>query len=657
MASSASVLYDVGSWRLGDDGHIHRRGRLKYANGDVYDGEWVDGKRHGHGELTFADGGGSYVGGFTRDMFDGFGVLERHHVVVRRPLEPPSLVSGALRLHVKRRSERYEGEFRMGRRHGRGSLRSATREVYDGQFVDDYYDGRGVCAYPNGDVYDGEWRHGRWHGHGELRRGRDGSSYVGEFCNGLFHGLGRETFGRGGSQGSYTGGFQFGQRHGHGQRVWRLAPGREKTYDGQWRDDEMHGVGVVELPGAFKYVGELQRGQFHGQGVISYANGDSYEGEFARGALHGDGTFTFSDGGRYVGQFVDGKRHGRGRREFASAVSVSKSKGKSKATGETVYEVVAAVYDGEWVDDEMHGRGELERRLRVTHTRCKRGGKGPSGAAVYRYAGPFDRGQQTGDGAVITFRFTPADEFDDHQNHNNNSSSSSSVEAMDASNQEADPFASRSKRQQREELEAARSRTFEWNYEYEFPAGSSCWHSGRGDSRYEGAVERGAFHGVGSLSSPDGKRWRGTWRHGQLHGDDCECVYDPLTLGHLLENEKLSSDERKLRAIATSGLYRLVRYQGSFDRHERHGPRGSLLFQNGDSVSGRFERGFAVGVVLYRFSTGRTRYAEYGDKGRRLRWLSEQEEASLREQAQAEDAAKESEAQKRQHVLQALDIL
>ncbi|KAJ0407354.1 hypothetical protein P43SY_004782 [Pythium insidiosum] len=637
MASAAGVLYDVGSWRLGDDGHIFRRGRLKYANGDLYDGEWVDGKRHGHGVLTFADGGGSYVGGFASDMFHGFGVLEQHHVIVRRPMEPPSLVSGALRLHVKRRSELYEGDFRMGKRHGRGSLRAAHGDVYDGQFVDDYYHGRGVCAYPNGDVYDGEWRHGRWHGQGELRRGRDGSSYLGEFCNGLFHGFGRETFGRGGSQGSYTGGFRFGQRHGHGQRVWRLEPGREKTYDGDWRDDEMHGIGVVELPNAFKYVGELQHGQFHGQGVISYTNGDSYEGEFARGALHGSGTFTFSDGGWYVGQFADGKRHGRGRREFAVAGETYRSPSKLKSVA-IAYEVVAAAYDGDWVEDEMHGRGELTRTLRVASTRCKRGGKGPGGSAVYRYSGPFERGQQTGNDAVITFRFTPAED-DGH-----------------ASNQDAEeiPAPSRSKRQQREELEAARTRTFEWNYEYEFPEGSSCWHSGRGDSRYEGAVTRGVFHGVGVLASPDGKRWRGSWRHGQLHGDDCECIYDPLALGHLLENEKLPTEERKRRAVNTSGLYRMVRYQGSFDSHVRHGRRGSLLYENGDLVMGRFERGFAVGIVLYRFSTGRTRYAEHDESGSRIRWLSEDEDKRLREEALAEEAAKETEAQHRQHFLQAL---
>ena len=33
------------AWRLTEDGKVYRRGRKRYPNGDVYEGEFVDGKR------------------------------------------------------------------------------------------------------------------------------------------------------------------------------------------------------------------------------------------------------------------------------------------------------------------------------------------------------------------------------------------------------------------------------------------------------------------------------------------------------------------------------------------------------------------------------------------------------------------------------------
>ena len=35
----------MSGWRLTEDGKVYRRGRKKYPNNDVYEGEFVDGKR------------------------------------------------------------------------------------------------------------------------------------------------------------------------------------------------------------------------------------------------------------------------------------------------------------------------------------------------------------------------------------------------------------------------------------------------------------------------------------------------------------------------------------------------------------------------------------------------------------------------------------
>jgi hypothetical protein len=549
----AGVAYDVGSWRLGDDGRIHRRGRVKFSNGDVYEGEWVDGTRHGKGTLRFANGS-SYLGDFAHNAFHGFGLLtikRTQHALTKKWIP----------------GERYDGEFRHGKKHGRGTAKTAAGDTFDGEFEHGYYHGRGVCAYANGDVYDGQWARGKWHGHGELRRGRDGSVYVGGMATGLFHGYGTYAFGRGGS---YAGDYRFGLRHGKGVRVF--GDGSGKRYEGDWVDDVMEGVGLMECRDS-KYVGEFQGGMFHGHGVLSYANGDSYEGRFVRGDLEGDGKYKYSDGGSYVGQFLASKRHGVGRRVFR--------------TGDWYY--------GAWQHNRMQGRGLLERK--ATH--------GNDGAfSIYRYDGDFAAGEQTGR-ACISFVFTPANADD----------------------------------------------RFEWNDEYEFPEGSGLWHGGRGVSTYAGQVYRGAFHGHGELTSPDGRRWEGQWCNGRLHGDAL-CVYLPLVHEVLVDNDKLSLKAKKAWAIHVTKLYRMVRYDGAFVEGVRHG-RGRVLFENGDSVSGEFANGATTGVVLYRFSTGKERFAEYAS-GQRVRWLSDHEELEIRAREAAEQAAQATEDGRRQSVLRAI---
>lgn len=359
----AGVVYDVGSWRLGDDGSIYRRGRLKYSNGDVYDGEWLNGKRHGKGSLQFVasgggGGGGSYVGDFTNNFFHGFGILtvgKSQHPLTKKWIP----------------GERYEGDFILGRRHGQGTAKTRSGDCYDGGFVDGSYHGKGSCAYANGDVYDGEWVHGKWQGHGELRL-RDGSKYTGEFRQGVFHGLGEFLFGSGGKLGSYVGDFVDGKRHGKGVRVY--GADKNKRYEGEWEDGEPHGVGVVECA-TYKFVGRFVRGKENGHGAMSFANGESYEGNFDDGHMSGLGTFVYRDAGVYEGQFEKSKRHGHGRRVFANGDE----------------------YDGDWEDDRMHGHGKL------TSIRELRSGRG-----TQTYDGAFERGTQTGN-ATISYVYTPHD--------------------------------------------------------------------------------------------------------------------------------------------------------------------------------------------------------------------------------------------------------
>ncbi|MBQ1727533.1 MAG: hypothetical protein II039_09130, partial [Treponema sp.] len=50
-------------------------GRMLYANGDVYNGEWKDGEPYGQGKMKWANGD-TYSGGWKKGKLHGRGVFE-----------------------------------------------------------------------------------------------------------------------------------------------------------------------------------------------------------------------------------------------------------------------------------------------------------------------------------------------------------------------------------------------------------------------------------------------------------------------------------------------------------------------------------------------------------------------------------------------------
>jgi hypothetical protein len=67
----------------------------------------------------------------------------------------------------------YEGSWRDGARHGRGTFVGPLGTRYEGQWKDGEKHGRGTITYLNGIQYSGEWQKGKRHGYGV--EGRPGS--------------------------------------------------------------------------------------------------------------------------------------------------------------------------------------------------------------------------------------------------------------------------------------------------------------------------------------------------------------------------------------------------------------------------------------------------------------------------------------------------
>ncbi|XP_036294663.1 MORN repeat-containing protein 4 isoform X1 [Pipistrellus kuhlii] len=83
------------------------------------------GRRHGFGQLMFADGG-TYLGHFENGLFCGFGVL--------------TFSDGS----------RYEGEFAQGKFNGVGVFIRHDNMTFEGEFKNGRVDGFGLLTFPDG---------------------------------------------------------------------------------------------------------------------------------------------------------------------------------------------------------------------------------------------------------------------------------------------------------------------------------------------------------------------------------------------------------------------------------------------------------------------------------------------------------------------------
>jgi len=89
-------------------------------------------------------------------------------------------------------------------------------------------------------------------------------------------------------------------------------------YKGKFKDGKFNGQGSIYYQGGTTYVGGWKDGKFHGKGTKTFANkGETYEGDYKEGKEHGYGKYTWKSGNMYEGQFVNGNAIGEGYRTYS----------------------------------------------------------------------------------------------------------------------------------------------------------------------------------------------------------------------------------------------------------------------------------------------------------------------------------------------------
>jgi len=117
------------------NGKFHGFGRLTFNDeGEIYEGRFMIGKKHGRGTL-WNDEGDVYMGNWRNDRRNGMGMLAFHVENYR------------------------EGRFTEN------TLKNTT-ENYSGEFKNDVFYGEGTYRWEDGTLYVGKWAANKKHGRG-----------------------------------------------------------------------------------------------------------------------------------------------------------------------------------------------------------------------------------------------------------------------------------------------------------------------------------------------------------------------------------------------------------------------------------------------------------------------------------------------------------
>jgi len=313
-------------------------------NGNEYEGDVQDGKRHGVGKMTYEIE--SYICEWEDDIKSGLGIR--------------------ICQHGSRTTSSWQENDRNGYSVGIGcALFSSDSNKLIGQVKNNKLDGLGVVLYSDGNKYLGEWIEQKKSGFGVLIN-VDGTTEIGLFENDLYIGkpYDEETIGTftDTSGTVYEGEMKDGKSNGYGRRT--LTDGRicegyfsngafikgyflniygyhyvgsftnsklngvavsimdDQVYVGDFVDDDRDGEGAY-LYSDFDvaYVGGMSKNRREGKGIYTRSEEDVYIGGFAHGEFEGEGIQFDVNGDIYEGSFVNGKREGRGFLRYADGSS------------------------------------------------------------------------------------------------------------------------------------------------------------------------------------------------------------------------------------------------------------------------------------------------------------------------------------------------
>ena len=355
------VVYPNGDIYCGPHKHgvkTGKNGQYRYIKDSiVYRGEWQDNLKHGKGELIYSKENNSKLTGvFHEDELLHGEFRDEIGNIFRTKKHPDEL-----KLKPYETAE-LSGKFIRGRLHGYGQVEYQGGDQYIGMFKDGKRSGAGSMIFNQKTEFisqkaefKGQWKFNKRNGQGTMVW-PDGSSFTGEWLNDC--------------------------------RVkGKLTMTDDNVYEGQFRDDKLHGVGQITykrdqlvFKGIFKYgfasklgvltnlvdnsvyIGEIEDLKKNGVGILIDKDnlGRSFQGEFQDDMAYGNGRLIFQNGDVYTGEVEKMLRQGAGKMEFKESGKKFEGLFKSDMMEGIGYyfQPDGKVYCGQFRQDKEEGAGE-----------------------------------------------------------------------------------------------------------------------------------------------------------------------------------------------------------------------------------------------------------------------------------------------------------
>jgi hypothetical protein len=225
-----------------------------YGNGNVYVGDFYEGKKHGTGDFKKMSQLQWYQGHIENGLYNGLGKLVLYNSL--HPQDPKCII---------------QGYFVNGKTHGECTIFCLDIGcVFQGTVLDGVRK-HGKYIFANQWVYEGEFVDGKM---------------TNTTTNAKFYNIQKDLT----KFPEYEGKFQ------DGVIVQGKMSFQDHVYFGTFNAlKQPHGQGRIHYDSTgISYYGEFRDGLHDGFGVMRFKNGDTYTGNFQHGCLHGKGTYVFA---------------------------------------------------------------------------------------------------------------------------------------------------------------------------------------------------------------------------------------------------------------------------------------------------------------------------------------------------------------------------
>tara|TARA_B100001057_G_C22794908_1_gene929180 strand:+ start:147 stop:1706 length:1560 start_codon:yes stop_codon:yes gene_type:complete len=313
----------------------HNLGVLKYKNGNMFIGEFINGNINGSGILYLADTNSVYVGdkfqtenlewksGVNLTMsgncslwsgrnYNGPNVNQNHHQFFYITLSE-------ILFYGNCEKQPYDGT--VVKRHGSWKGKTNDMTVMSGD---------GVMTYDDGGIYEGQWKDNLRHGKGSYKKYKISGdkkdkelllSQVGVWKNDkLFESTEIATIELNDNY-LFIGQIKNGNPLGNGRLYFKKGKNDEKIITGEWKQGEDLTYGTIRTS-KYHYTGSIKNYKTseapvnylaEGDGIKKYSeNGATLRGTFTANTANGFGSMQWPNGDKYEGNFLRGMRHGEG---------------------------------------------------------------------------------------------------------------------------------------------------------------------------------------------------------------------------------------------------------------------------------------------------------------------------------------------------------